>query len=107
MIVTTVARGPSRSATRRDATTFAPLEEPAKIASSRASRLAIAFASSVATVTISSTSSGFQSGGMKPIPIPSILWDHEGFPDSTADSAGSTATTVISCLWRRNARAVP
>ena len=28
-------------------------------------------------------------------------------PDSTADSAGSTATTRIFGLWRRSARAVP
>ena len=36
---------------------------------------------------------GFQSGGTNPIPTPSILCDPDGLPESTADSAGSTATT--------------
>src|SRR4030095_5017440 len=43
----------------------------AKIPSSRARRNAIAFASSVVTVMISLTCSGCQSGGMKPMPMPS------------------------------------
>ena len=30
---------------------------------------------------------------MNPMPMPSILCDPDGPPDSTADSAGSTATT--------------
>ncbi len=73
MIVATVAPGPSRSATRKAATILAPVEAPAKIPSSRAKRHAIAFASSVVTVRISSTSFGFHKGGTKPMPIPSIL----------------------------------
>lgn len=61
--VTTVAPGPSRRPTAIAASTFAPDDVPAKSPSSRASRRAIALASSVATGTISSNSSGSQSGG--------------------------------------------
>ena len=78
MIVATVADGPSCRATRIAATTFAPDEVPAKIPSSLARRRAIALASSVETAWISLTSSGFQSGGTKPIPIPSILCEPDG-----------------------------
>ena len=46
---------------------------PAKTPSSRARRRAIAFASSVVTVRISFTRPGSHNGGMKPMPIPSIL----------------------------------
>jgi len=45
-VVATVALAPSRSATRSAATMLAPVDVPAKIASSWASRRAIAFASS-------------------------------------------------------------
>jgi hypothetical protein len=62
MTVTTHAAGPSRSATCKAASTFAPDEVPAKIPSSSASRLAVAFASSVPIGTISSTRLGSQSG---------------------------------------------
>ena len=70
--VTTVAPRPSRSPTCIAAMTFAPDDVPAKSASSRARRLAISFASSVLTATISSTRAGSQSGGVYPIPTPSI-----------------------------------
>src|SRR5262245_28589945 len=62
--VTTVLPGPSRSATRSAAITFAPDDVPANSASSRARRRAIAFASAVATGSIASTSDGSQRGGM-------------------------------------------
>ena len=55
---------PQRWATRIAAMTLAPDDVPAKSASSRASRLAIAFASSVFTAWISSASAGSQSGGV-------------------------------------------
>src|SRR5687768_16509036 len=64
MSVTTVALGPSRCPISMAATTFAPEEVPAKSASSRARRLAIAFASSVFTAMISSTSAGSHNGGV-------------------------------------------
>src|SRR5512137_1982743 len=56
--VTTVRPGPRRSATRIAAMTFAPDDVPVKIASSRARRRAISFASAVATAWISSTRLG-------------------------------------------------
>src|SRR3989441_5187395 len=93
MIVPTVAPAPSRFATCSAATMLAPLEVPAKMASSRARRRAIALASSEATMKISFTSSRLQSGGMNPIPMPSIWCELDGFPESTADSAGSTPAT--------------
>ena len=52
MRVTTVAPEPSRSAILSAATTLAPVDVPAKIASSLASLRAMAFASSVDTVRI-------------------------------------------------------
>ena len=64
---------------------------PQKIPSSRASLRAIALASSVETARISFTSSGCHNGGMKPMPIPSILCEPDAWPEITADSAGSTA----------------
>src|SRR5437870_2415296 len=93
MIVPTVAPVPSRFATCSAATMLAPLEVPAKMASSRARRRAIALASSEATMKISFTSSRLQSGGMNPIPMPSIWCEPDGLPESTADSAGSTPAT--------------
>ena len=93
MIVPTVALCPRRLATRSAATTLAPLDVPPNMASSRARRRAIALPSSVLTASISSTSSRLQSAGTNPIPIPSILCEPGDFPASTADSAGSTATT--------------
>src|ERR1051325_8407348 len=51
---------------------------------------AIAFASSVVTVSTRWTRRGSHNGEMTPIPTPSILGEPLGFPDSTADSAGST-----------------
>src|SRR5437879_1982159 len=93
MIVPTVAPAPSRLATCSAATMLAPLEVPAKMASSRARRRAISFASSEATMKISFTSSRLQSGGMNPIPMPSIWCEPDGLPESTADSAGSTPAT--------------
>src|SRR6266516_1712930 len=84
MIVPTVAPAPSRLATCSAATMLAPLEVPAKMASSRARRRAIAFASSEPTMKISFTSS---------MPMPSIWCEPDGFPESTADSASSTPAT--------------
>ena len=92
MMVATVAGGPSCLVTRIAATTFASDDGPVKIPSSRANRRVISFASSAVTVWISLTSSGCHNGGTNPMPMPSILWEPDGFPDSTADSAGSTAT---------------
>lgn len=48
-----------------------------------------------------------KAGVKKPMPIPSILWEPVGPPDSTADSAGSTATTLTAGRWVRRARAAP
>ena len=75
--------------------------------SSRARRRAIAMASSADTCSISSTSSGSHSGGMNPIPIPSIRFDPVSPPERTADSAGSTATTRNPDLRTRSAFATP
>src|SRR5256712_670723 len=93
MIVPTVAPAPSRLATCSAATMLAPLDVPAKMASSRARRRAIALASSEATMKISFTSSRLQSGGVDPIPMASIWCEPYGLPASTADSAGSTPAT--------------
>ena len=41
------------------------------------------------------------------MPMPSILCDPEGPPDSTADSAGSTATTRIFGSCRHSACVTP
>ena len=83
---------PRRSATRIAATTFAPEDVPANRASSRARRRVIAFASSVGTGTISSTSDGSQSGGTAPIRIEAEAYNtggqNVGYWDSTAGNAG-------------------
>ena len=86
-MVATVASAPRRIATPTAAATLAPVEVPAKIASS------------VVTAKISSTSLGFHRGGIKPMPIPSILCEPEGLPERTDDSAGSTAKkrAVVGC----------
>src|SRR5256885_11804017 len=107
MIVPTVAPAPSRFATCSAATMLAPLEVPAKMASSRARRRAIALASSEATMKISFTSSRLQSGGMKPIPLPSVWCAPVRFAESTPDSAGSTPPTGNWEFWRRNVCAPP
>src|SRR2546425_2523702 len=93
MMVVTIAFGSSLLATWRDATMLAPDDVPTNKPSSFANLRAIAFASSDETGMISLTWPGSHRGGMKPIPIPSMLWDPVGFPESTADSAGSTADT--------------
>jgi hypothetical protein len=62
MTVTTVAPGAKSSASLSAATTLAPVDVPAKSPSSRASRSAMAFASSVETRSIRSAISGRQSG---------------------------------------------
>jgi hypothetical protein len=71
---------------------LAPVDVPAKSPSSRASRSAIAIASSVETVSISSAIPSCQSGTTKPAPMPSILCAPVEPPVSTADSEGSTPT---------------
>src|SRR5262249_38076985 len=58
----------------------------------RARRKAMRSASSVETRSIASGTSLRQRSGTKPTPIPSILCAPGGSPESTADSAGSTAT---------------
>lgn len=62
MTVTMVARRPGRSARRRAAATLQPVDVPANNPSSRASLIAIAFASAVETRSILSAMSGRQSG---------------------------------------------
>ena len=106
-MVTTFAPGPRLRATRIAAATLAPEDVPPKIPSSRASRRVISLASCVATGLMSLTWSGRHSGGMKPMPMPSILCEPEGPPDSTADSAGSTATTRIFGSRRHRACVTP
>lgn len=71
--VTTVAFGLSCSPILIAAITLTPDEVPAKRPSSLVYLLAIALASSVFTAIISSTKFGSQSGGVYPIPTPSIL----------------------------------
>ena len=90
---------PRRVATRTAVATLAPVEVPAKMASSVARRRVMSLASSVVTAKISSTSLGFHRGGIKPMPIPAILCEPEGLPERTADSAGSTAKkrAVVGC----------
>ena len=105
--VTTTDSFPSRSATRSAAATLAPVEVPANIPSSFASRRAIFMASAVDTVIISFTNAGRHSGGIKPIPIPSILCEPEGLPERTALSSGSTAIMLISGFCLRKAFVVP
>jgi hypothetical protein len=73
MIVATVLCFPILYATLMEATTLAPVEVPANIPSSLASLLAMVMASSVLTVKIPSTKSGCHTGGINPMPIPSIL----------------------------------
>ncbi len=60
MTVTTVASGPSCSATRSAATTFPPEDVQAKMPPSRASLWLIAIASSDETRSVASTSAGAQ-----------------------------------------------
>ena len=67
----------------------------------------MSFASSVLTGRISSTSAGSQSGGVRPIPTPSILCAPGGPPRSTEDSAGSTTTIRTPGLWRFSTVATP
>jgi hypothetical protein len=44
---------------------------------------------------------------MKPAPVPSILSDPRGLPDSTAVSTGSTATMCTASSWTRRREAIP
>src|SRR5919199_1346572 len=90
--VTTTASGPSCSASRRAATTFAPDEMPAKIPSSCARRSVISIASSSSIVQISSTREASQCGGTMPV-HPCIANDPCGPPVIAADPAGSSPTT--------------
>ena len=59
---------------------------------------AVSIASSSATGMISSSTSRLSTGGTKPAPMPWILCGPGGRPDSTAELAGSTATTRSSGL---------
>jgi len=61
----------------------------------------------VETNSIRSAMSPRQSGTTKPAPIPSILCGPDGPPDRTGDSAGSTATSLICPLRRRNPSPMP
>ena len=81
------------NAQRRDH--VAPVDIPAKIPSSEARRRAICCASSLRSCSIESTSSSCHRDGTKPTPIPSMRCAPVVAPDSTADSAGSTATTRV------------
>src|SRR3954469_16235275 len=90
--VATQAVGPSAIPTRIAARTLAPDEVPANSPSSLARRRAMLSASSVAIGMMSSTRRGSHIGGPHPMPIPSIRWAPGAPPESTADSAGSTAT---------------
>ena len=56
---------------------------------------------------ISSTADGSQSGGVRPMPTPSILCGPASPPDSTADSPGSTATIRTFGLCFRSDAATP
>lgn len=76
-------------------------------ASSRASCLAMFFASAVDTRSMRLTISGCQSGGTNPMPMPSILCEPEGPPESTADSSGSTAVMSIIGLCAQSASVTP
>ena len=76
----------------RAAATFAPAEIPARRPSSRASRSAVAIASSSFTCTISSITERLRIPGTKDAPIPWIPWTRAFPPESTGDLAGSTAT---------------
>ena len=77
-----------------------PEEVPANSASSRASRRAIASDSSVDTATTSSTSAGSHSGGVRPMPMPSMRCAPGARPSSTEDSAGSRTTIRTPGLCR-------
>src|SRR5437879_842595 len=70
MIVPTVAPAPNRFATCSAATMLAPLEVPAKMASSRARRRAIPFASPEATTKIPSTPAPLPNSRTNPNPAP-------------------------------------
>src|SRR6185437_3945362 len=70
--VTTLAPGPSFFVTRIAACTFPPEDVPAKIPSCRANCGAISLASAVFTDLISSTAFASHSGGVYPMPIPSM-----------------------------------
>jgi hypothetical protein len=71
MIVTSVALGPKRCATRSIAQTAVPPEPPTRMPSSRASRRAVRKESRSETVMNSSTSEGSKVVGQKSSPIPS------------------------------------
>ena len=78
----------------------APEEMPTGTPSSRATRRALAKASSLLTVTTSSYTSLSRMAGAKPAPMPWILCGPGLPPERTGLSAGSTATT-----WKPGLRA--
>ncbi|VEU38254.1 unnamed protein product [Pseudo-nitzschia multistriata] len=84
-----------RLATCVAAKTEAPLEIPQKIPSWVAMLRAISMASSPAIWITSSSKLVSAFPGMKPAPMPWILWGPGFPPERTADSVGSTAT-----IWR-------
>lgn len=89
-----------RSAAARNATiTFAPVDVPAKMPSTLASRRAMAMASPVETVATSSIGAGSQSGTTNPAPTPSIRCAPVLPPERTADSLGSIATVLMEGLF--------
>src|SRR5437763_360595 len=97
--VTTTASGPRDSARRRAPTTFAPVETPAKIPSSCASRFVISIASPSSIVHTSSTCRCSKWGGTIPV-HPCMANEPVGVcpsaPLIAADPAGSSATTRMS-----------
>jgi hypothetical protein len=85
------------------AATAAPELMPTNTPSLVAISLEVAMALLESIFTISLISEVSQFWGMKPAPIPWILWGPGGPPLSTADSTGSTATRCrLGFLVRRN-----
>jgi hypothetical protein len=90
--VTIVLPGYSRlSPTDKAAATLAPVEMPPGMPSTLATRCDTSNACSLDTVMISSIKLVSRIDGMKPAPIPSILWGPRGLPDRTGLVVGSTA----------------
>jgi hypothetical protein len=103
-IVTMTASGPNCSPSRRAPTTFAPLEMPAKIPSSAASRRVIAIASASSICSRASTFDASQCGGTNPVQpwmrnVPRLP------PEIAAEPAGSSP--LMNTPRGRNASATP
>mmetsp|Transcript_14425 Transcript_14425/g.47045 ORF Transcript_14425/g.47045 Transcript_14425/m.47045 type:complete len:207 (-) Transcript_14425:635-1255(-) len=83
-----------RSATLVAARTAAPEEMPQRMPSCVAISRAMSMASKESMGTTSSKRVVSALPGMKPAPMPWILWGPAAPPERTGDSAGSTATTL-------------